>query len=200
MCKLRWITQKLSKARMALCEVCERFAGVYTSIKSTKNNYSFFIILTLQSLIFVDIIANFLSRWKENSSGIPAYGIYRSIELFLQPIKLRTISIMMRSWNYWNISCKFIRPRIRYSLLFHFNLLATLLVIVTSRNWAMNLLTGIWCSINKEFILLWLWRHVGTEILTLGNTYITYCGFSENNGYVEYRYLFCCNKNKIPLK
>ena len=40
------------------------------------------------------------SRWKENSSEIPAHGIYRSLNLFLQPIKLREISIMMKSWNY----------------------------------------------------------------------------------------------------
>ena len=36
----------------------------------------------------------------ENSSEIPAHGIYLSVKLFLQPIKLLEISIMMRSWNY----------------------------------------------------------------------------------------------------
>ena len=52
-----------------------------------------------QNLIFVDIIAYFRSRRKENSCEIPAHGIYRSVKLFLQPIKLRELSIMMKSWN-----------------------------------------------------------------------------------------------------
>ena len=37
---------------------------------------------------------------KANSSEIPVHGIHRSVKLFLQPVKLREISIMMSSWNY----------------------------------------------------------------------------------------------------
>ena len=40
------------------------------------------------------------SKRKENSSEIPAHGIYRSVKRFLQPIKLREISIILRRWNY----------------------------------------------------------------------------------------------------
>ena len=36
MCKLRRISHKLSMKPFGLYSVCERFAGVYTSIKSTK--------------------------------------------------------------------------------------------------------------------------------------------------------------------
>ena len=53
-----------------------------------------------QNRIFDDIIVYFRIRWKENSSEIHTHGIYRSVKLFLQPIKLRKISVMMRSWNY----------------------------------------------------------------------------------------------------
>ena len=46
--------------------------------KSHKNN-KFLIIPTLSSNhTFVDIIVHFRSRWKQNSSEIPAHGIYRS--------------------------------------------------------------------------------------------------------------------------
>ena len=41
-----------------------------------------------------------MSRRKDNSSETPAHGLYRSVKLFLQPIKLREISIMMKRWNY----------------------------------------------------------------------------------------------------
>ena len=69
--------------------------------KIHKNKYTFLIIPIFSSKsYFVDIIAHFRSWQKENSSEIPARGIYRSVKLFLQPIKLREISIMMRSWNY----------------------------------------------------------------------------------------------------
>ena len=69
--------------------------------KIHKNNNSFLIIPTLSSKTYcVDIIAHFRSQQKENSSEIPAHGSYRSVKLFLQPIKLFEISIMIRSWNY----------------------------------------------------------------------------------------------------
>ena len=42
-------------------------------------------------------------RRLENSSKIPAHGIYRSVKLFLLPIKLREISIMMRNCDYNDI-------------------------------------------------------------------------------------------------
>ena len=51
-------------------------------------------------IIFIDIIVHFRSRRKENDSEIPAHGIYRNVKRFLQPFKLREISIMIRSWNY----------------------------------------------------------------------------------------------------
>ena len=69
--------------------------------KIHKNNTSILIIPTLSSNpIFVDIIAYFRSWRKENSSRIPAHGIYWSGKLFLQPIELREIS-MTNSWNYF---------------------------------------------------------------------------------------------------
>ena len=40
MCKCRRNTHKLNEAR-SLSEIFERFAGVYTSIKSTKKNISY---------------------------------------------------------------------------------------------------------------------------------------------------------------
>ena len=46
-----------------------------------------------------DIACMVRSQRKENSSEISAQGIYQSVKLFLQPIKLHKISIMMR-WNY----------------------------------------------------------------------------------------------------
>ena len=49
---------------------------------------------------FVDNIVHFRSRWKENRSKIPVLGIYWNVKLFLQPIKLREISIIIRSSNY----------------------------------------------------------------------------------------------------
>ena len=52
-----------------------------------------------QNRIFDDIIIHL----KKNSPKIHPQGIYRSVNLFLQPIKLREISIKMRSWNYINI-------------------------------------------------------------------------------------------------
>ena len=54
--------------------------------------------LILSTLLY--IIVHFRNRRKENSSKIPAHGIYRSVKLFLQPIKLHEISILMRNWNY----------------------------------------------------------------------------------------------------
>ena len=46
------------------------------------------------------IIVPFRDRQKENSSEIPALGIYRSVKLFLQPIKWLEMSTIMRSCNY----------------------------------------------------------------------------------------------------
>ena len=93
MCKLRRITYKLSKAKG-----CEGFAGIHTSIKSTKVIiHSLQFQLCHRRLIFVDSTAHFRSHQKENSSEIPAHGSYRSVKLFLQPVKL---SITMRSWNH----------------------------------------------------------------------------------------------------
>ena len=73
---------------------------------------SFLIIPNLTSKsYFGDFIAHFRSWRKEHSSKIPAHGIYRSVKLFLQPIKLHEVSIMMRSSNYLQI----LHPKI-----FHF--------------------------------------------------------------------------------
>ena len=47
--------------------------------------------------MFLAIIVHFIY---EPAEGIPAHGIYRSVKLFLHPIKFRETSIMMRSWNY----------------------------------------------------------------------------------------------------
>ena len=55
--------------------------------------------------IFVNIIEHFRSWRKENSPEIPAHGIYKSVKLFLQPVKLLEISIMLRSWNYGVLTC-----------------------------------------------------------------------------------------------
>ena len=53
----------------------------------------------------------------ENISEISADGIYRSVKMFLQPIKFRKINIMMRSWNYSSITFKVCMARI-YNLMF----------------------------------------------------------------------------------
>ena len=69
--------------------------------KIHKNNNSFLIIPTFSSKwYFVNIIGHSRSWRKENSFGIPVHGIYRSVKLFLQPIKWLEISITLRSWNY----------------------------------------------------------------------------------------------------
>ena len=96
-CKLWWITHKLSKARRVL-----------HIDKIHKNDNSSLIIPTLSSKSY--FIVHFRIRWKENSSEIHAHGIYRSVKLFLQPIKLREISIMMRSWNYDRICSGNLKP------------------------------------------------------------------------------------------
>ena len=69
--------------------------------KIHKNDSSFQLChQTLIFVIFVDTTAHF-RRWrKESSSDITAHGIYRSVKRLLQPIKLREISIKMKSWNY----------------------------------------------------------------------------------------------------
>ena len=59
-------------------------------------------VLFLSTLLHISL----RNQRKENSSEIPAHGIYRSVELFLQPIKLRGISIMMKSWNYYQHELK----------------------------------------------------------------------------------------------
>ena len=72
--------------------------------KIHKNNNSFLIIPAFSSKwYFVHIIGHFRNWRKENSSGIPVYGIYWSVKLFLQPIKWLEISITLRSWNYMYI-------------------------------------------------------------------------------------------------
>ena len=50
----------------------------------------------------MDIIVH-LSQRNENSSEIPAHGIYRSVKKISKLIELLEISIMMRSWNYQEI-------------------------------------------------------------------------------------------------
>ena len=67
--------------------------------KIYKNNVSFLIIPTSNSY-FVESIAHFRSWRKKNSSEILAHGIFRNVKHFLQPIKLREISTMLKSWNY----------------------------------------------------------------------------------------------------
>ena len=60
--------------------------------KIHRYNHLFLIIPTLSSkLLCVDIIAHLRSPQKENRSKIPAHEIYRSVKVFLQPIKLREI-------------------------------------------------------------------------------------------------------------
>ena len=56
----------------------------------------------IKILFSVDIAAYFSNQRTENSSEIAAHGTLRSVKQFLQPIKLREISILMRSWNYTN--------------------------------------------------------------------------------------------------
>ena len=69
--------------------------------KIYKNYISFLIIPTLSSKsFFVEIIVHFRPRRNENCSEISTHGIYRSVKPFLQPIKSREISIMLKSWNY----------------------------------------------------------------------------------------------------
>ena len=70
--------------------------------KIHKNNNSFLIIPTLSSKSYFcrHYFTHFRNWRKEASSEIPVLGIYRSVKLFLQPIKLHEISIMMRTWNY----------------------------------------------------------------------------------------------------
>ena len=60
------------------------FCGFYRCVNFSKLS---------SKAYFVDIIAYFRSRWKESSSEIPAHGIYRSVKLFLQPIKLLKIGV-----------------------------------------------------------------------------------------------------------
>ena len=75
----------------------EWFTRVYTLIKSTKIIIHFLQFqLFHQNRIFVDIIVHLRSLRKENISGIPAHGIYRGVKLFLQPVKLRKISILRK--------------------------------------------------------------------------------------------------------
>ena len=77
--------------------------------KIHQNNNSFRIIPTLPpKSYFCRYIVHFRGRRKENSSGIPAHGIYPSVKLFLQPIKFLKMSIVMRSWNYWTYDTVFI--------------------------------------------------------------------------------------------
>ena len=80
MCKLRRITHKLSKE------------GLYV-----KCRLSFLIIQTLSSKSYFCRHYCTLGAAEGNSSKIHAHGIYRSVKLFIQPIKILEIGIMMRS-------------------------------------------------------------------------------------------------------
>ena len=100
-----------------VCTVCHSVCIVWTHYSMVEPHSSNFRVITTNfwgvlifkkftvlfiasEYIFVDIIVHYRSWRKENSSEIPAHRIYQSVKLFLQPIKLREISIMMRSWNY----------------------------------------------------------------------------------------------------
>ena len=64
-------------------------------------------------ILFLSILLHILRAWVR----IPAHGIYRSVKLFLQPIKLREIRIVMRSRNYLVVYFKTWFPRNCYHLL-----------------------------------------------------------------------------------
>ena len=98
MCKLQQITHKCNIKPAYVKFVSDspdEFVGVYTSTKIHKNNNSFLTIPTLSSknLIFFHILMHLRSRQKENGSKIPPHEINLSVKLFLQPTKLRKISI-----------------------------------------------------------------------------------------------------------
>ena len=102
---VKWrITHKLSKGpgfTQWLYLVCEWFAGVYSSISTEIIIHSKFVIKIVFLLTLLYILGD---CGKENTSENPAYGIYRSVKLFLQPVKLLEISIMMRSYNYFKLT------------------------------------------------------------------------------------------------
>ena len=75
--------------------------------------------------MLVDIIAQFWSQRRESSSEIPAHGIYRSVKLFLQPITLREINIMMKSWNYYLITSESCTIKVNVTSVYKYNHLFT---------------------------------------------------------------------------
>ena len=76
-----WITHKLNKVRKTSSYVCELFAGVYTSTKSTKIFFfSFLIIPTWSSLHWKRKLNSLLLKWRQRKQ----FQYSCSVDLLLQ--------------------------------------------------------------------------------------------------------------------